>query len=78
MYFCSFSIILYEIHGRQGPFGQSHGLKNHEILQSVIAPKMAFRPPLEDLDNCMDFVKICLKDAWEENPILRPDFKVWH
>ena len=27
---------------------------------------------------CMDFVKVCLKDSWDEDPTLRPDFKVGH
>ena len=72
--FCSFAIILYEIHGRKGPFGNSRGLKTHEILNLLLS--QSFHPPLEDLDNCMDFVKIVLKDGWDENPEMRPDFKV--
>ena len=72
--FCSFSLILYEIHGRRGPYGDSHGLKTHEILKLVCSE--IFRPPVDDLENCMDFVKVCLKDAWDEEPALRPDFKV--
>ena len=75
MIFCiCFALILYEIHGRRGPYGDSHGLEIHEILKLVST--QIFRPPLEDLENCMDFVKVCLKDAWDENPSLRPDFKV--
>ena len=72
----SFALILYEIHGRSGPYGNSHGLKTHEILQLVST--QIFRPPLEELENCMDFVKVCLKDSWDEDPTLRPDFKVGH
>ena len=73
--FCSFALILYEIHGRRGPYGDSHGFKTHEILNLVSS--QIFRPPLDDLENCMDFVKVCLKESWNEDPALRPDFKVF-
>lgn len=32
----SFSIILYELHSRKGPFGENHGLGVSDILRKII------------------------------------------
>ena len=73
----SFSLILYEIHGRKGPFGDI-GLSETEILTKVMHPGDGpiFRPHLDKLENCMDFVKETLIVCWSEVPESRPDFKV--
>ncbi|KAG8315278.1 hypothetical protein J6590_074376 [Homalodisca vitripennis] len=74
----SFGIILYELHSRKGPFGDSTGLSTAEILRRVIhycGHEPPFRPPLELLENSFDFVRDCLKECWQENPDDRPDIK---
>ncbi|VVC38134.1 Adenylyl cyclase class-4/guanylyl cyclase,Receptor, ligand binding region,Protein kinase [Cinara cedri] len=75
----SFSIILYELHSRKGPFGENHGLGVSDILRKIIYHPQdgsnPFRPPLELLENNFDFVRDCLEDCWAENPDDRPDFK---
>ncbi|KAL4112523.1 hypothetical protein QTP88_016294 [Uroleucon formosanum] len=75
----SFSIILYELHSRKGPFGENHGLGVSDILRKIIYYSQdgsnPFRPPLELLENNFDFVRDCLQDCWAENPDDRPDFK---
>ena len=72
----SFALILYEMHGRKGPFGDL-GLTNTEILRRVLYPgDNILRPQLDKLENCMDFVKETLTLCWSEVPESRPDFKV--
>ena len=72
----SFAIILYEMHSRAGPFGESQ-LSDAEILRKIIKPdeELYFRPQLDLLENCMDFVKETIRICWSESPDLRPDFK---
>ena len=72
----SFAIILYEMHSRAGPFGESQ-LSEAEILRKIIQPEeeIYFRPQLDLLENCMDFVKETIRICWSESPDLRPDFK---
>ncbi|XP_065215329.1 guanylate cyclase 32E [Planococcus citri] len=75
----SFGIILYEINGRQGPFGSSTCLTLSEMLQKIVDPSDSttpFRPPLDLLENSFDFVRDCLKECWAENPEDRPEFKI--
>jgi serine/threonine protein kinase len=41
----AFGIILYELHSRRGPFGDTTGLTTQQILQKVIyPPNMSIRP----------------------------------
>ncbi|XP_030761658.1 guanylate cyclase 32E [Sitophilus oryzae] len=73
----SFGIILFELHGRKGPFGNSP-YTSAEILNKIIHcsnPAIPFRPPIDTLENSFDFVKDCLKECWAECPEDRPDFK---
>ncbi|XP_065155989.1 guanylate cyclase 32E isoform X2 [Atheta coriaria] len=73
----SFGIILYELHSRHGPFGETP-LSAAEILNRVIhCPPGCppFRPPLESLEHSFDYVLDCLKECWHESPDERPDFK---
>ncbi|XP_044015462.1 guanylate cyclase 32E-like isoform X2 [Aphidius gifuensis] len=74
----SFSLVLYELHGRHGPFGVTQ-LTSSEILKRIIdsGPDIdLFRPPLDQLENCFDFVRDCLVECWSEDPENRPDFKI--
>ncbi|OXU27316.1 hypothetical protein TSAR_008171 [Trichomalopsis sarcophagae] len=72
----SFAIVLYELQGRHGPYGIIE-LSAPDILKRVITVENPpFRPPLDQLENCFDFVRDCLLECWAENPDFRPDFKV--
>jgi guanylate cyclase len=73
----SFAILFYELHGRHGPFGELT-LMPSQILRKVVIldSKEPFRPPLVMLEECCEFVQNLLRDAWAENPMERPDFKV--
>ncbi|XP_011864195.1 PREDICTED: guanylate cyclase 32E [Vollenhovia emeryi] len=75
----SFGIVLYEMQGRQGPFGVlGMELSAIEILRKVItrdSGRAPFRPPLDQLENTFDFVRNCLLDCWAEEAELRPDFR---
>ncbi|XP_054290482.1 guanylate cyclase 32E [Macrosteles quadrilineatus] len=74
----SFGIILYELHSRKGPFGDTTGLSTAETLRRVIhysGQGPPFRPPLELLENSFDFVRDLLKECWQESPDDRPEIK---
>lgn len=76
----AFAIILFEVIGRKGPFGQI-GYEPKEIVELVKrAPDVdeePFRPDVEyvlDSPNSADYVLNCMKECWDENPEVRPDF----
>lgn len=71
----SFAIILYEIIGRKGPWGQTL-LPPKCTIERVMNPNNGhvFRPPTTDL-NCPDYVLRCMEDCWHEDPDVRPDFR---
>lgn len=74
----SFSIVLYEIYGRSGPFGRI-SLPPQEIVTELRlgredAPPL--RPILSELVNVPDFVLSLIMDCWNEAPALRPDFQM--
>ncbi|KAB0802102.1 hypothetical protein PPYR_04288 [Photinus pyralis] len=70
----SFGIILYELHGRKGPYGDC-ALSASEILHRIAQCGSSLRPSLDCLENTVDAVKECLRECWSENPDERPDFK---
>ncbi|XP_046437662.1 guanylate cyclase 32E-like isoform X1 [Daphnia pulex] len=73
----SFGILLYAIHGRQGPFGFTP-LSTNDILKKVTEhapPLPPFRPQMEALENCLDCVCTVMVECWREQPEERPDFK---
>ncbi|XP_055383503.1 speract receptor [Condylostylus longicornis] len=73
----SFGIILYEMHTRHGPFGET-GLQTMECLKKVLQPPelgAPYRPSLQPLETSFDCVRECLKECWQERPEDRPDFK---
>lgn len=78
----AFAIILYEVIGRRGPFGHI-SYEPKEIVELVRQPPSVdmdiepFRPDLEclmDSNNYADYIGSCIKEAWDENPEVRPDF----
>ncbi|XP_029172413.1 receptor-type guanylate cyclase Gyc76C-like [Nylanderia fulva] len=79
----SFAIILYEILGRKGPYGNIN-LEPKEIIDRVKKfpedGEPPFRPNLNILSetkaNCADYVVGTIMDCWSESPELRPDFKI--
>ncbi|XP_068148784.1 speract receptor [Drosophila tropicalis] len=73
----SFAIILYEMHVRRGPFGET-GLTPMQCLQKVLTPQdplHPYRPSLQPLETAFDCVSECLRECWVERPEDRPDFK---
>ncbi|XP_046551742.1 guanylate cyclase 32E-like [Haliotis rubra] len=72
----SFSLILYDIHGRNGPWGDTD-LTAKEIVQRVRQriPHKLFRPPTDTL-KCQPYIIECMRDCWAESPDARPDFKM--
>lgn len=78
----AFAIILYEVIGRKGPYGQM-GYEPKEIVELVRqVPKNdeePFRPDIEcimDSGNCADYIVNCIKECWDENPEVRPNFPI--
>ncbi|XP_074600501.1 guanylate cyclase 32E-like [Brevipalpus obovatus] len=73
----SFSVILYEIIGRNGPWGHCD-MSTNCILDRVKYPSkyggQIFRPPLDTL-HCPEYVRKCIRDCWHEDPEVRPDFR---
>lgn len=73
----SFGIILYEMHTRHGPFGET-GLTSMQCLQKVLQPQdvhYPYRPSLQPLETSFDCVREILIECWAEKPEERPDFK---
>ncbi|CAG9584367.1 unnamed protein product [Danaus chrysippus] len=72
----SFGIILYEILGRNGPWGDTN-LTNAEIIGRVRQPigGVLFRPPLGGLA-ARPSVLAVLKACWSERPDRRPDVRL--
>ncbi|XP_076457284.1 speract receptor-like [Babylonia areolata] len=73
----SFAIILYEIYGRRGPYGDVN-LAPKEIVERVRSPRPGdgpFRPRLSELSTCAKLVTDLIRDCWEEDPHRRLDFK---
>lgn len=73
----SFGIVLYEIHVRHGPFGET-GLTPMQCLQKVLQPQdhlYPYRPSLQPLETSFDCVREILRECWSERPEERPDFK---
>uniref|UniRef100_A0A1B0EWC7 Guanylate cyclase n=2 Tax=Lutzomyia longipalpis TaxID=7200 RepID=A0A1B0EWC7_LUTLO len=74
----SFGIVLYEIHTRQGPYGEE-GKQVLDCLRKIlnpIDPSRPFRPSLQPLESSFDCVRECLVECWAERPEDRPDFKM--
>lgn len=73
----SFAIILYEIHTRNGPFGEID-CTYIDCLKRLTKPidlNIPFRPSLQPLESSFDCVRECIRECWSENFELRPDFK---
>ncbi|XP_068209435.1 guanylate cyclase 32E-like [Palaemon carinicauda] len=75
----SFAIILYEVHGRQGPWGRTD--QNPVVIIRQVMTRPApntppFRPPLNALEGCLDCIRTVLSECWAETPEDRPDFRV--
>ncbi|XP_064595045.1 guanylate cyclase 32E-like [Liolophura sinensis] len=73
----SFAIIMFEVQGRRGPYGDLD-LSPKEIIERVVnvdPVDSPFRPRLAALDTTPKFITDCIKECWAENPDCRPDFK---
>nr|XP_045586984.1 receptor-type guanylate cyclase gcy-19-like [Procambarus clarkii] len=73
----SFGIILFEVVGRQGPWGAlTHKFSLQEIVCQVTeGQEPPLRPPLGSLKT-PEYVQRCLMECWAEDPDERPDFKL--
>ncbi|XP_066292831.1 receptor-type guanylate cyclase Gyc76C-like [Branchiostoma lanceolatum] len=69
----AFGIILYEIEGREGPYGTC-AEDPKEIVEKVRAGADLFRPDTQHLD-CEKFVIDVMHICWAELPESRPEFK---
>ncbi|KAF7278941.1 hypothetical protein GWI33_007805 [Rhynchophorus ferrugineus] len=71
----SFGIVLYEIIGRSGPWGDV-AMEPTAIIKEVIKenPDVPFRPSLEGL-RVPKYIINCLKACWHEQPEQRPDIR---
>ncbi|XP_033751446.1 receptor-type guanylate cyclase Gyc76C-like [Pecten maximus] len=71
----SFGIILHEIIGRAGPYGYCN-MSPKEIIDNVKkGGRPIFRPDTKYL-KCEQYVIDCMRSCWDEDPELRPDFRV--
>ncbi|XP_041976908.1 guanylate cyclase 32E [Aricia agestis] len=71
----AFSLLLYELHARRGPFGPDAPAPP-ALLRRLAHPMPApYRPPLEALSASFDCVRECCVECWAEEPTARPDFK---
>ncbi|XP_026834463.1 guanylate cyclase 32E isoform X3 [Drosophila erecta] len=76
----SFGILLYEMIGRKGPWGDTTYSKE-EIIQFVKCPEMlqhgVFRPALTHTHlDIPDYIRKCLCQCWDEDPEVRPDIRL--
>ncbi|KAH8377100.1 hypothetical protein KR093_003438, partial [Drosophila rubida] len=74
----SFGILLYEMIGRKGTWGETT-YTNEEIIELVKSPDIlqhgVFRPALSYLD-IPTYIRQCLCLCWEEDPEVRPDIRL--
>ncbi|XP_037958924.1 guanylate cyclase 32E [Teleopsis dalmanni] len=74
----SFGIVLYEIIGRKGPWGETN-YTHEEIVKFVKQPELLhhgyLRPSITQLD-IPDYVRQTLRLCWEEDPETRPDIRL--
>ncbi|KAI0211265.1 Receptor-type guanylate cyclase Gyc76C [Lamellibrachia satsuma] len=70
----AFGIILYEIVGRTGPYGDTVR-SPRELVEAVMRPTCGelCRPGTAVLE-CQDYLINCMQDCWAESPEFRPDF----
>lgn len=74
----SFAIVCQEIVYRKGVFALDSGedLSAQEIVESVksVHSSSPFRPSLSAIDGCTEVFVMLIKQSWDEDPVLRPDF----
>ncbi|XP_064641678.1 speract receptor-like isoform X2 [Lineus longissimus] len=73
----SVAVILYEIHSRNGPYGDTE-MTPQEIIKKVKHPESIlhpFRPRLGNLDSTAKFITDCISECWCEIPQNRPDMR---
>ncbi|ALC39302.1 Gyc32E [Drosophila busckii] len=74
----SFGLLLYEMIGRKGPWGET-AYTNEQIIEFVKSPDLlqhgVFRPALTQLD-IPNYIRQCLRLCWDEDAELRPDIRL--
>ncbi|EDV30989.2 uncharacterized protein Dana_GF15131 [Drosophila ananassae] len=76
----SFGILLYEMIGRKGPWGETTYSKE-EIIHFVKCPELlqhgVFRPALTHTHlEIPEYIRKCLCECWDEDPEARPDIRL--
>ncbi|KAG7307262.1 hypothetical protein JYU34_007422, partial [Plutella xylostella] len=71
----AFSLVLYELHTRRGPFGPDAPATPTLLRQLANPGATPYRPPLEPLSGRFDCVRECCVESWADEPAARPDFK---
>ncbi|XP_055350580.1 receptor-type guanylate cyclase Gyc76C-like isoform X2 [Paramacrobiotus metropolitanus] len=75
----SFSLIVYEVYGRHGPFGRVNMTAQEIVTELRLGrEKEPFRPnqaELMEVTDVPDYVLSVMIDCWNENPAARPDFQ---
>lgn len=77
----SFAILLYEIYGRKGPFGNGTEAASTtfkeiiEKLRNPVNPLAILRPPLHIIE-APECVKQSIVLCWNEDPEVRPDMRL--
>lgn len=71
----AFSLVLYELHSRRGPFGADAPPAPCLLRRLALPDPAPYRPPLEVLADRFDCVRECCCECWAEDPATRPDFK---
>ncbi|CAG9824690.1 unnamed protein product, partial [Phaedon cochleariae] len=71
----SFAVVLYEIIGKEGPWGNIN-MEPSEIIRGVkkLNQECPLRPPLENF-GAAEYIMKCMKACWHEEPELRPDIR---
>ncbi|CAL4066971.1 unnamed protein product [Meganyctiphanes norvegica] len=83
----SFAIVLYEIHGRRGPYGITDKTPAQIVTLVMAGPQPGYgftssrygdstsKPLLGVLESCFDCVRTALPECWAEHPDDRPDMR---
>ncbi|XP_052269891.1 guanylate cyclase 32E-like [Dreissena polymorpha] len=69
----AFSLILYALIGRKGPWGDTE-YSSKEMIELLRSESPSIRPEMASLA-CEPYISGCIRDCWAEDPDMRPSFK---
>ncbi|CAL1540554.1 unnamed protein product [Lymnaea stagnalis] len=70
----SFSIIMYELYGRAGPWGRVQMTPKEIVEKLIVSTENFFRPDTSEL-SCDENIISLIQACWDCDPDQRPDFK---